>query len=210
MSRPLAEVPGVPQVPNSVASRERRSVPAGDTGAAGEEACSWVPVAFISILLRSRFVARLSISTTVDVAWAQQAVGGFSIRPPATASGRGCRPARYQTVPAATRHVHVSLAVFHDRRSPDECQRLWRPGLRAVRRLLLLEQHQQPRRQRHDAGVPRPRAPQGRRRPDAVQLQQENRRDEESRSDVLGRQPVQLEPPAKAGTSARASRTRST
>ena len=71
----------------------------------------------------------------------------------------------------------------------------------------LLEQHQQPRRQRHDADLPRPRAPPRRRRTDAVQLRQAHRRDPQRRPAVRRRQPVFARAPARAGTSAPRSRT---
>ena len=89
--------------------------------------------------------------------------------------------------------VHVSRALPHDRRPPDQRQRLRRQRLRQLRRLLLLEQHQQPRRQRHDADRSwRSTARKGGGGPTLFSYNKNTRRDAQPRAAVRRRQPVQL------------------
>ena len=70
-------------------------------------------------------------------------------------------------LPAAARRVHVSCALRDPGRPHHQRQRLRRQRLRRLR-LFLLEQDQQPRRQRHDADRRRPQSRPRRQRADAV------------------------------------------
>src|SRR5262245_26546646 len=92
---------------------------------------------------------------------------GDQRRPQSAALGR-----RNSDVPPRSGNLQVPIALLHSGSARDERHRLRWDGLRPPGRLLLLEQHQQPRRQRYDVGFSGPRAPAGRRRTHALQLQQ--------------------------------------
>ena len=79
---------------------------------------------------------------------------------------------RDSDVPPRSGNLQVPIALLHPGSARDERQRLRRDGLRPPGRLLLLEQHQQPCRQRHDVDFSGPRAAARRRRTHALQLQQ--------------------------------------
>ena len=81
---------------------------------------------------------------------------------------------------------------FYPGSARDERQRLRRDGLRPPGRLLLLEQHQQPCRQRHDVDFSGPRAPARRRRTHALQLQQAHGSGAQRWPALSKRQPIQL------------------
>ena len=114
-------------------------------------------------------------------------------RPPASACVRRCRPRKSaRFCPHAARSRSRRRIAPTGVRLTNE-QRLRRRRLRAAGRLLVLEQHQQPRRQRHDADLPGPHAPEGRRRPHAFQLQQDAPARRQPRPALPGRPPAELE-----------------
>ena len=97
---------------------------------------------------------------------------------------------RADLAPAGT--VHVPRSVQHRRRPPDQCRRLRRQRLRELRRLLLLAQLQQPRRQRHHADRHHAGSGSWRRRAHAVQLRQAHGPGDRGRPALRSGEPAEL------------------
>ena len=115
----------------------------------------------------------LSLSTSAFAQGLLEKATGNAMRP--KFSGRD--------VPIIPRPLYLPRSIQHRSRPIDRSQRLRRQRLRPSCGLRVLVQHQQSRRQRHDVDLPQL---EGQRRTDALQLQQEHRRNAESRIALRG------------------------
>ena len=159
----------------------------------------------VVVFLSATFTALLPAEVHAQPAPA----GGFIETATSTAVRSKLTPAADPGAAAGSRAVQLPCALSHGRRPAHQRDGLpERSGLRELRRLLVLAEHEQSRRQQHDVrgahAGPRAR----RRRPHALQLRQDLRARGQGRSALRFIERAQLGHAAKAGISAPRSLTR--